>query len=153
MLSEIISEELVNTALRGKDVPSVLQEFCDLILSARSYNHPEVLFERLIDREKQGSTGIGNGIAIPHCKVENLDRLILAIGYSEEGVDFNAIDGKPSYFFFLVVSPNNAAVLHLRVLAALSRLLKSPGFMEKLRQRPSADELIQLIRSEESASS
>ncbi len=148
-LSEIVSEDLVLPSLKGTDTPSVLHEFADVVCAAGRYPDAGVLFERLLDREKQESTGIGNGIAIPHCKIENLQQIFLAIGYSSAGVDYRAMDGQPTYFFFLIVSPANASVLHLRMLAALSRLLRSPHFMAGLKQRPGKIELIDLIRREE----
>ena len=148
-LSEIVSEELVLPSLKGTDTASVLREFADAVSSAGKYPDAGLLFERLYDREKQESTGIGNGIAIPHCKIENLQQIFLAVGYSAEGVQFKAIDHQPTYFFFLIVSPASASVLHLRMLAALSRLLRSPHFMTALKQRPEKAALIDLIRIEE----
>ncbi len=148
-LSEIVSEDLVLTSLKGADTASVLHEFADAVSAAGKYPDSGLLFERLYDREKQESTGIGNGIAIPHCKIENLQQIFLAIGYSSEGVQFKAIDSQPTYFLFLIVSPANASVLHLRMLAALSRLLRSPHFMTALKQRPEKGALIDLIRQEE----
>jgi len=148
-LSDFLSEQMVLTNLQGTDSSSVLSEFSTAAETAGTYRHPEILLDKLLDREKQGSTGIGKGIAIPHCKIDNLDRMFLGVAYSDAGVDFNAIDGQPVYFFFFVVSPGQASVLHLRVLAALSRLLKSQNFMDTLRQKPQPTELIDLIRQEE----
>lgn len=150
-VSDVISEKLVLSNLQGTDSPSVLREMADASQLAGKCLDAGLLFDRLYEREKQESTGIGNGLAIPHCKVDNLKDVFMAIGYSEQGVDFRALDGKPVYFFFLVVSPSNASVLHLRTLAALSRLLKSQNFMALLRQRPPAVELIALIKKEEEA--
>jgi len=148
-LSDIVSEDLILPDLHGKDVSSVLQEFAGAVCGSGRYSDRNLLFDRLYEREEQESTGIGNGMAIPHCKVENLKDVFLAIGYSESGVDFHAIDGKPVHFFFMVVSPANASVLHLRTLAALSRLLKSQNFLTHLRQRPEKAQLIAIIKQEE----
>ena len=148
-LSEIISPDVILTELKGKDAAEILREFSDAITSSGKYPNAQVLFDKLYEREQQESTGIGNGLAIPHCKIENLPEAVLAIGYSREGVDFKALDGKPTHFFFLVVSPSSASVLHLRVLASLSRLLKSSSFLSKIQQRPDKNEIIALIREEE----
>jgi mannitol/fructose-specific phosphotransferase system IIA component (Ntr-type) len=148
-LSELLSEDLILPELKGKDTSSVLREFAEAAKAAGKYSDPDLLYHRLYDREKQESTGIGNGIAIPHCKVENLQEVFIAVGYSAEGVAFKAIDSEPTYFFFLVVSPANASVLHLRCLAALSRLLRSPNFISHLKERPSKTELMALIKQEE----
>jgi len=148
-LSDIISDDIITVSLHGTDVPSILREFSEAVCSSGKFYDSTLLYERLLDRENQGSTGIGNGVAIPHCKIENLQNVVLAVGYSQSGVDFKAIDGKPTSFFFLVVSPSNAAVLHLRTLAALSRLLKYPTFISSLKLHPNKEELIALIKQEE----
>ncbi len=148
-LSELVTEDLILPSLSGNDVPSVLMEFAGAICHSGKYTNQQLLFQRLLERESQESTGIGNGIAIPHCKVENLGQVILAIGYSDTGVNFKAMDSQPTSFFFVVISPSNSSVLHLRTLAALSRLLKSQSFLTRLGQRPGKAELVQLIKQEE----
>lgn len=148
-LSEILSENLIFPELQGSTVPALLQEFARSICDAGKFSDPEMLYDRLLQRENQESTGIGNGVAIPHCKVENLNEVILAVGYSPNGVDFKAIDGNKTFFFFLVLAPASSSVLHLRALAALSRLLKSQNFMAQLQKRPGKSELMNLIREEE----
>jgi mannitol/fructose-specific phosphotransferase system IIA component (Ntr-type) len=148
-LSDLITEDLIIPSLNGNDVSTVLREFAAAICASGKYNDEELLYLRLLERENQESTGIGNGVAIPHCKVDNLQQVVLSIGYSKNGVDFKAIDGKPTYFFFVVISSSSASVLHLRTLAALSRLLKSPAFIAQLQLRPEKHELMELIRRQE----
>jgi PTS system nitrogen regulatory IIA component len=150
-LSELVNENLILPSLTGTDVSSVLKEFSQAICRSGKYTDENLLFQKLLERENQESTGIGNGVAIPHCKIDNLNEVILSIGYSDNGVEFRAIDGQKTIFFFVVISPSNASVLHLRTLAALSRLLKSPTFLTKLLQRPGKTDLIQLIKQEEAA--
>ena len=148
-LSEVITEDLIFPDLKGTNVADLLHSFAQAICDAGKFSNPDVLYDRLMQRESQESTGIGNGVAIPHCKVDSLNEVILAIGYSSAGVDFKAIDGNRTFFFFLVLSPGNSSVLHLRALAALSRLLKSTNFMTQLQKRPGKKELVDLIREEE----
>ena len=124
-MSEIVSPDVILPELKGRTPAEILMEFSDAIAASGKYENARVLSDRLYEREQQESTGIGNGLAIPHCKIPDLSQAVMAIGYSQEGVDFRAMDGKPTHFFFMVVSPSSAAVLHLRVLAALSRLLIS----------------------------
>ena len=150
-LSEITSEDLIFPVLEATTVPGILRELAHGVCVAGKYPDEETLFERLMQRESQESTGIPNGLAIPHCKVENLRQLILAIAYAPpEGVDFKAIDGQRTQFFFMLISPSNESVPYLRALASLSRLLKSPTFMAQLHNRPPAAELLRFIREEES---
>jgi PTS system nitrogen regulatory IIA component len=148
-LSEITGEDLIFPDLKATTVPGILRELAHGVCEAGKYSDEEMLYERLLQRENQESTGIGKGIAIPHCKVDNLRQLILAIGYSAPGLDYKAIDGERTQFFFLLISPSNEAVQNLRALAALSRLLKSPTFMTQLQTHPGKAELLQLIREEE----
>ncbi len=148
-LSEVITEDLIFPDLKGTNVTDILQAFAQAICDAGKFFNPDVLYDRLMQRESQESTGIGNGVAIPHCKVESLNEVILAVGYSSTGVDFKAIDGNKTFFFFILLSPANSTVLHLKALAALSRLLKSSNFMAQLHKRPDKKELVDLIREEE----
>jgi PTS system nitrogen regulatory IIA component len=148
-ISELMSEDLVLPELKSTDVSGVLKEFSETICNSGRFHSSDTLYARLHEREKQESTGIGNGIAIPHCKVENLNQVLVAVGYSPNGVDFGAIDGKKTSFFFVIISPSGSSVLHLRALAAVSRLLKSPGFVARLQQRPSPADLISQIKKEE----
>jgi mannitol/fructose-specific phosphotransferase system IIA component (Ntr-type) len=148
-LSEIMCPELILPELHSKSPRGILLEFSNAIEATGKFHEALPIFERLYDREQQESTGIGNGLAIPHCKLDQLPQVILAVGYSEEGVDFNAADGKPTHYFFLVVSPSGDSVMHLRVLAALSRLLKSPSFQVHLTSKPNPEEFISFVKEEE----
>jgi PTS system nitrogen regulatory IIA component len=101
----------------------------------------------LREREKLGTTGIGDGVAIPHGKVENLDDIVLVVGRSLAGVNFDALDHKPCHIFFLVLAPENAAGTHLRILAQISRLLKDKEFREVFLQAKDREELWNLLKS------
>ena len=150
-LSEIINEDLIFPDLKSTSVSGILREIAEGICSSGKFTDAATLQERLLQRESQESTGVANGIAIPHCKVDNLNELILAVAYAPEGVDFKAVDGNRTKFFFVVISPASSSVLHLRALAALARLIKSPSFVSQLQQRPGKSELLQLIRDEENS--
>jgi len=90
------------------------------------------MLDILLDRERLGSTGIGEGVAIPHGKMVGLKEMVISFGRSREGIDFEAMDGKPVHLFFLLMAPENSAGLHLKVLAKISRMLKDPVFRKKL---------------------
>lgn len=90
------------------------------------------MYRRLVEREELGSTAIGSGVAIPHCKMEKLSRVVVAIGLSREGVEFESEDGKPVQLFFLVVSPTDSPAAHLRSLAAISKWVKADRHVERL---------------------
>jgi PTS system nitrogen regulatory IIA component len=95
-----------------------------------------------------GSTGIGQGIAIPHGKSEHVTKTVAALGISKRGIDFDALDGEPVYLFFMLVAPTSSAGVHLKILAKISRLLKDKFFRQSLREVKSAEEAIRQIKEE-----
>jgi len=101
----------------------------------------------LLEREKLGTTGIGDGIAIPHGKLEDLEKVIVVVGRSVEGVEFEALDHKPCTIFFLVLAPEQAAGMHLRVLARISRMLKDETFRQEFNGTEGHDALWELLKS------
>lgn len=101
--------------------------------------------EVLLERERLGSTGIGDNVAIPHGKLKKLSGLKLAFGRSLKGVDFESMDGKPSHLFFLLLAPVNSAGLHLKALAKVSRMLMSATFRESLMQAAKSQDIYQLL--------
>ncbi|CCH47785.1 PTS sugar transporter subunit IIA [Pseudodesulfovibrio piezophilus] len=100
----------------------------------------------LLERESLGTTGIGDGIAIPHGKLENIEKVVIAVGRSLQGVEFEALDHKPCSIFFLVLAPENSAGMHLRILAQISRILKDEAFRKRFIETESHDELWQLLQ-------
>jgi PTS system nitrogen regulatory IIA component len=103
----------------------------------------------LLERENLGTTAMGDGIAIPHARLESLDRLLGGFGRSRAGIDFDSIDGKPTHLFFLLVAPGKEGSAHLLTLARLSRLLARPDFREHLLEVEGVDELLLCFDKEE----
>lgn len=106
----------------------------------------DLMYRRLVEREELGSTAIGNGVAIPHCKMENLRRVEVAIGLSRQGVEFESEDGKPVQLFFLVVSPTDSPAAHLRSLAAISKWVKADRHVERLLALEEPEEIWELLQ-------
>ena len=127
-IAEFLREDLILPELRSTDKASVLREICEAIAQSNPQLSANRLSEVLLDREKLGSTGVGDGIAIPHGKLAGLPGLLAAFGRSRAGIDFQAIDGKPTYLFFVLFAPENSAGIHLKALARISRLFKTPSF-------------------------
>jgi PTS system nitrogen regulatory IIA component len=109
--------------------------------------HEDRMIEILLERESLGSTGIGEGVAIPHGKSKEVKKILAAFGRSRAGMDFQSLDGKPTHLFFLLIAPENSAGMHLKALAQISRLMKDQTFRKRLREARSGDE-IQAIFSE-----
>ncbi len=108
------------------------------------------LLEELLEREKLGTTAMGDGIAIPHAKLESLDRLLASFGLSHGGIDFDSVDGKPTHLFFMLVAPGKEGSAHLLTLARLSRLLMGEEFRRRLLEIQSTDDLFRAFEEEES---
>ncbi len=145
---EFLRPEAVIASLSGQTAQAVLGELCRP-LAAASRTDGQKLLDTLVEREKLGSTGIGEGVAIPHGKVPGLPGLLASFGRSERGVDFRAIDGKPTFLFFSLFAPENSAGAHLKALARISRIFKNPAFREAILKAGSADEIFRLIEAED----
>lgn len=146
-LSELLSRDAVIPALSSTTKEGVIEELSELIAKTHPGRDENEITSKLLEREKLGSTGIENGIAIPHTKIGGLDRIIIAFGRSVEGIDFHAHDGKPSHLFFVLLAPENSTGAHLKTLARLSRLLKEEGVRAKLMEAASSDDIYNIIVS------
>jgi PTS system nitrogen regulatory IIA component len=135
--------------LRSETKEGVLRELSVAACRSLPSLSPDLLASILMEREALGSTGIGEGVAIPHGKVPGIDRIAAVFGRSAGGVQFASLDGKPARLFFLVVAPENSAGMHLKALARISRLLKDERFRRKLLDAEGAEGLLQALREED----
>ncbi|MFH1830951.1 MAG: PTS sugar transporter subunit IIA [Pseudomonadota bacterium] len=140
-LTEILRPEMVWPHLKANTKPEVIRELARFMAANDKALDEKSIGEVLMERERLGSTGIRDGIAIPHGKVPGLDRMIIACGRSESGIDFDAHDKKPTHLFFVLLAPEFAAGQHLKALARLSKLLNDAGFREKLMSSKNAEEI------------
>ncbi|MBL7170931.1 MAG: PTS sugar transporter subunit IIA [Candidatus Omnitrophica bacterium] len=143
---DFLSEKCISTNLKGRNKREVLEELVDLLVKAGEIEDKEEMVKVLLEREKLGSTGIGEGIGIPHGKTKTVKKLVAAFGRSEKGIDFDSLDGEPAYLFFLMVAPQDSAGPHLKALARISRLLKEKDFREELMRAQSPEVLFAAIR-------
>jgi PTS system nitrogen regulatory IIA component len=128
---DTLKEEAIISELNATDKKGVLEKLTGAVARASGVNQEEMV-RVLLERERLGSTGIGEGIAIPHGKLKSLQSLLVSFGRSRKGVDFESIDGKPAHLFFLLMAPENSTGDHLRMLAGISRLLKDDTFRQRL---------------------
>jgi PTS system nitrogen regulatory IIA component len=142
---DMFKKEYIIEDLKAKSKRAVLAELSEIFTHYHSGIQSEAMVEVLLDREKLGSTGIGDGIAIPHGKLKGLDNLVIAFGRSREGIDFDAIDGKPVHIFFLLMAPESSTGQHLKALAKISRMLKDQEFRSSLMSAKNTEELYQKI--------
>jgi PTS system nitrogen regulatory IIA component len=138
---------LPNLTARSKK--AVLEELSSPALAIVPGLCLSLLMNVLQERERLGSTGIGDGVAIPHGKLAVLEQLILVFGRSRDGIDFDSLDGRPAHLFFLVLAPGNSAGMHLKALARISRLLKSQSVRNELMQALDARQILNIIKAQE----
>jgi PTS system nitrogen regulatory IIA component len=143
-----LKEEAIVSELKATDKKGVLEQLTNAVAKASEVNQEEIV-RVLLERERLGSTGIGGGIAIPHGKSKSLNSLLVGFGRSFEGVDFEAMDGKPAHLFFLLMAPEDSTGAHLRMLARISRLLKDSTFRQRLMTAGDQRELYMVIANED----
>lgn len=143
-LTDFISKDTIIADLQSTDKKSVLEELALPVAEITQIAHKDVV-RVLIERESLGSTGIGNGIGIPHGKLKNLKTLVLGMGVSRKGVNFDSMDGKPAYLFFLLLTPDNSTDLHLKLLARISKILKNEPFKEKMMHASNSEEILEFL--------
>jgi len=146
---DYLKEEWIIPNLQGADKASVLKELSRILVKPCQASSPEELLQVLLEREKLESTGIGDGIAIPHGRLKKLKDFYISFGRSIHGVDFDSIDHKTSHLFFLIMAPENSAVNNLKLLGRIVTLLKDPSFRKRLMEAHSQKELYQVIVEED----
>jgi len=148
-LTEILKRDFILEELEARNQHDVLAELVGVFAKGGVRFDPEAMLQVLLERERLGSTGIGDGIAIPHGKLQGLDEILLSFGRSSEGISFDAMDGKPVHLFFLLMAPENSAGLHLKILAKISRMLKDPALRNNLLQAKSKEKIWRIIEEQE----
>ena len=144
-LSEIFKPQLIISNLKANDKKGVLEELSQVITEQNPSLNKRSLLQVLLERERLGSTGIGDGIALPHGKLKELSNLLISFGRSINGLDFDSIDEQPAYLFFLLLAPVNSAGMHLTALAKISRMLKDANFRQRLMGAKSREEIYKVI--------
>lgn len=148
-ITEILSADMVVPELGGATKPQVLRELARPLANKYSDLDLAVIAAVLAERERLGSTAIGDGIAIPHGKMPGVKQIIGTFGRHRRGVDFESLDGRPTYLFFVLVAPEDSTSLHLKALARVSRLFKDSSFRERLMTAKDAEEIFRLIVEED----
>lgn len=150
-LVDFLNRKAATVDLKSNDKEGIIKELIGLMGRAAGINSRDMsaLFKIIMDREVLGSTGIGQGIGIPHGKSPKIKKLVGAVGISKEGVNFDSLDGEPAYIFFLLLAPQDSAGPHLKALARISRLLKDKYFRDVLKNAKSEKELVSLIVKED----
>ena len=148
---DFLNEKAVSADLKSQDKNSVIKELTDILVKSDQLKprDKDAVVKVLLNREALGSTGIGQGVAIPHGKCEHVSKLISAFGISKSGIKFDSLDGEPVYIFFLLLAPIESSGPHLKALARISKLLKDKYFRDSLKGADSEKSLIKIIKDED----
>ena len=144
-LTQLLSEEQIEVSLKQTKKKSIIEELLVLAINSGNINDRMKALEDIMKREEMMSTGLENGIAVPHAKTKAADNLTLSLGISKDGIDFEAADGKPSHLFFMLLAPEDAAGPNVRVLAEIARITKNKNFCRSLINASSAEEVLNLV--------
>jgi PTS system nitrogen regulatory IIA component len=148
-IMDILVKDAVILDVDSQDKPAVLERLARAVAGAETGVDADRLLQVLIERENLQSTGIGDGVAIPHGKLPGLARLLAGFARSPRGVDFQSIDGQPTYLFFLLVVPEHSGGMHLKALARISRFFRDAGFRKALMEAETRDDVLRAIEEED----
>ena len=144
-ITDILDRRMIIPHLLSKSKEGILRELIHAVVQVEKQIDEGRMLEILLERENLGSTGIGDGVAIPHGKSTDVQRLLASFGRCVPGMDFQSMDGKPTHLFFLLIAPENSAGIHLKALAQISRLMKDPPFRKRLMEAQTTDEIYSLF--------
>lgn len=144
-LKKPLTAETISLNLQGTTKDEILSEMVDLLVASGHIRDREAVLKAITDREKRMSTGMQNGIAIPHGKTDSVDCLVAALGIKRNGVDFGALDGQPSNIFVMTVSPDSRTGPHIQFLAEISRPLNDAAIRAKLLAATTREEVLRLL--------
>lgn len=146
-LSKFCEENLISFELKAKDKEEALKELVDLASRSSLVKDKTELLKAVVEREKLVTTGVGYGVAFPHAKTKAIKGIVIAFGRSKAGIDFEAMDKKPVYIFFLIAAPEDVIGAHLNVMARLSYIMKSEKNRDALMKIKSPKELLEVLDS------
>jgi fructose-specific phosphotransferase system IIA component len=147
-LVDLITPEVVKVPLVAVDKYGVIDELIQVLENAGKIGDKARVVDAIYKREALGSTGLEFGIAVPHAKTEEVKEITVAIGIAPQGIEFDAIDGKPSKLFFLILAAPDQSGPHIEALAEIAKLSRSKAFLEALIHASSAQEVVDLFREE-----
>ena len=148
-ITDFLDKNCVIVGMKSRTKKESIKELLMKLKENGYIKNEKELLETVMEREKLGSTGIGQGIAVPHAKSDQIENLVAALGISKVGVDFDSLDGEPVNIIFLVLAPTKSVGLHLKALAKIARLLKDRVFRNALKDAKTPEEVIDLIKEDE----
>ncbi len=148
-LTQILQANCAKVPVEGRDKEAVITELVDLLDASGALQNRDVALDAVLTRERIQSTGTGAGIAIPHGKCKAVKEVVMAIGIAHKPIEFDSIDGEPVKILFLLVSPADQTGPHIQALAGISKLMLNEHIRHKLEQADSADDVYELLNTQE----
>ncbi|MBN2365002.1 MAG: PTS sugar transporter subunit IIA [Calditrichaeota bacterium] len=146
-IAELLTEDLISEDIQGKNKYRAIEELLDLLVDAGKIKDRETCLQDLIEREQYLSTGLENGLAVPHAKSAAVSGLVVSFGLSHEGIDFDSLDGKPAHFIFLVLSPRDTSGPHIKILAQITRNFREGDTGKKLLEAKEKKEIVSILHN------
>ncbi len=146
---DLIKRDMVVPALQARSKRGILEELAHYMASRHARIDRAMLTKVLVEREALASTAIGEGVAIPHGKLGSVGEIVACLGRAADGVDFDSMDGQPTYLFFVLVAPDSSTGAHLKALARISRVFKDIEFRRRLLAAPDAESMYQVVAEED----
>ena len=144
-LSKLIKERFIMLELEGTTKKEVITELAEVAAGSPRLTNKKALLKAMVERESLGSTGIGNGVAIPHAKIKEVKDFVLVFARKAAGLDFGALDGEKTYLFFALASPQEKVGMHLKILAEISRLVKDKFIVERLLKAKDKKDILKAV--------
>jgi fructose-specific phosphotransferase system IIA component len=148
-ISDLLNEKVIKVGLESEEKEEAFEELIDLLVRDGRLTDRDAAREAILEREEKQSTGIGRGVAIPHGKSDSIEELTAALGTSPDGIEYDSLDGEPVSVVFLLLANAHNPGPHIEALAQVATLFKIPGFIERLVDAESNEELYRIIRTEE----
>lgn len=148
-LVDVFKPDYIKIPLDKNNKNDVIRELVEILNSNGAVSNPQQIMEAVFDREKIMTTGVGNGVAIPHCKHKESHNFAIALGIHPSGIDFESIDNKPAHIIFLLVGPEDQPGTHIKLLSRISRIISQDDVREKVLECKTPEELFDLIKEEE----
>lgn len=146
-VKEFINSELIKMDLKSDKKNAVIKELIDMVKANDLIIDSEEVYKKALEREEKGTTGVGKGVAIPHVKSSAVKKATIAFGRSKNGIDYESMDKKPTYLFFLIVVPEESHDQHLKLLAQLSRKLIHDDFRESLMEAKTPEDILKILEN------
>jgi nitrogen PTS system EIIA component len=146
VISDLVQSDLVDVHLKSATKEAALSEIVELLFSKNKIRNKQAVLQALLDREKQGTTGIGKEVAVPHARLANLPEVILFVGTSREGIDFSSVDGEPVRIILFLLAPVTEIGTSLKILANIARMINDRYFTKQLLQASTNEELYNILK-------